>query len=211
MQPELEARKQSQVDAEPQPTSLADLKKLPQGYSAKSGAVVRAAKAILNANPADKILVFSAWTSMLDVLQRALTENNISCAQVGSGKKFQEAIDLFKDAQKKVTVLLLPVARGSKGLNLTEARHVFLIEPILNPASELQALGRVHRIGQDKETEVHRFLVRGTVEERLHAVLSHAKGQEELLTLRDLYDMFASRNSANPATETEPEEQDQLN
>ncbi|CAB3388448.1 Hypothetical predicted protein [Cloeon dipterum] len=148
MQPELEARKQSQVDAEPQPTSLADLKKL--GYSAKAGAVVRAAKAILNANPADKILVFSAWTSMLDVLQRALTENNISCAQVGSGKKFQEAIDLFKDAQKKVTVLLLPVARGSKGLNLTEARHVFLIEPILNPASELQALGRVHRIGQDK-------------------------------------------------------------
>ena len=49
-----------------------------------------------------------------------------------------------------MTVLLLPVHSGANGLNLIEATHVLLAEPILNPAQELQAIGRVHRIGQTR-------------------------------------------------------------
>jgi len=56
----------------------------------------------------------------------------------------------LQDSKTHVTALLLPVRWGSKGLNLVEATHVLLVEPILNPADELQAIGRVHRIGQTR-------------------------------------------------------------
>lgn len=68
-------------------------------------------------------------------------------------------------------MLLLPITSGAHGLNLIEASHVLIVEPILNPAQELQAIGRVHRIGQTKETVVHKFVIRSTIEERMHKTL----------------------------------------
>ena len=56
-------------------------------------------------------------------------------------------------------------------LNLIQANHVILVEPIMNLAAEYQAIGRVHRIGQIKPTFVHRFIVSGTIEERLYNML----------------------------------------
>lgn len=54
---------------------------------------------------------------------------------------------------------MMLVQHGANGLNLLEAQHVILIEPLLNPAAEAQAISRIHRVGQDKKTFIHRFIV----------------------------------------------------
>lgn len=61
--------------------------------------------------------------------------------------------------EQGVQVLLLLIQHGANGLNLLEAQHVVLVEPLLNPAAEAQAISRVHRIGQENKTLVHRFIV----------------------------------------------------
>lgn len=61
--------------------------------------------------------------------------------------------------EESVQVLLLLIQHGANGLNLLEAQHVVLVEPLLNPAAEAQAISRVHRIGQQNRTLVHRFIV----------------------------------------------------
>lgn len=108
-------------------------------------------------------------------------------------------------------VLLLLIKQGGKGLNLTEAQHVVLAEPQLDPAAEAQALGRVHRIGQRAVTWVHRFVVEGTVEENVHrlgteraaamnlataAVSKRGGADERSLTIRDVALLLMDGNSS---------------
>lgn len=121
--------------------------------------------------PQVKILIFSHWDMILFMLARALDENSITYCTKGT--KFYKDIEEFKDYSNDITCMLLPLKYGSKGLNLVEATHVFLVEPILNPGEELQAVGRVHRIGQTKPTFVHRFIVQDTIEETIHKTIQN--------------------------------------
>ncbi|EFJ18577.1 hypothetical protein SELMODRAFT_6818, partial [Selaginella moellendorffii] len=89
-------------------------------------------------------------------------------------------------------VMLLPTQHGANGLNLIEAQHVILVEPLLNPAVEAQAINRVHRIGQRLKTLVHRFIIRNTVEENIYKMsqqktnLLPMKQKEQPLSANDM-------------------------
>uniref|UniRef100_A0A4W6EYH5 SNF2 histone linker PHD RING helicase n=1 Tax=Lates calcarifer TaxID=8187 RepID=A0A4W6EYH5_LATCA len=168
-------------------------------HSTKVEAVVRTLKKIQVTNPGAKCLVFSTWQSVLDIIAKALFDNNMEFSQINGIHKFQENLSSFK-YEEKINILLLPLHTGSNGLNIIEATHVLLVEPILNPAHELQAIGRVHRIGQTKPTFVHRFLIKSTIEERMQAMLKTAEkshtsttmkhSEAAVLTVADLADLF---------------------
>ncbi|XP_023384098.1 E3 ubiquitin-protein ligase SHPRH [Pteropus vampyrus] len=168
-------------------------------HSTKVEAVVRTLMRIQLRDPGAKALVFSTWQDVLDIISKALTDNNMKFAQISRVKTFQENLSAFKH-DPQINILLLPLHTGSNGLTIIEATHVLLVEPILNPAHELQAIGRVHRIGQTKPTIVHRFLIKATIEERMQAMLktaershtnSSAKHSEaSVWTVADLADLF---------------------
>ncbi|NWW09977.1 SHPRH ligase, partial [Oreocharis arfaki] len=139
-------------------------------HSTKVEAVVRTLKRIQFKDPGAKSLVFSTWQDVLDIISKALYDNNMIFSQINGISKFQENLSAFK-YDPNINILLLPLHTGSNGLNIIEATHVLLVEPILNPAHELQAIGRVHRIGQTKSTIVHRFLIKATIEERMQTML----------------------------------------
>ena len=119
-------------------------------YSNKILKIVETVLKLKLDEPDVKIIIFSHWDPILFYLAQALDSNSVTYRLKST--KFYKHIQEFKDHANGITCLLLPLKAGSKGLNLTEATHVFLIEPILNPGEELQAVGRVHRIGQNKPT-----------------------------------------------------------
>ena len=99
------------------------------------------------------------------LLHAACMMNGVRCA-VPSGAAAQHALAAFK-AEPELQVLLLSAQRDASGLTLTCARHVIVIEPQLDLATELQMIGRVHRIGQTRQTYVHRLCVDGSFEHSL--------------------------------------------
>jgi superfamily II DNA or RNA helicase len=114
-----------------------------------------------------KALVFSQWTSFLDLLERPLAEASIEHLRLdGSTVDRGEVVERFQD-RSGPPVLLVSLKAGGTGLNLTAADHVFLMDPWWNPAVEDQAADRTHRIGQDKPVFVYRLVAEGTVEEKI--------------------------------------------
>jgi hypothetical protein len=112
-------------------------------------------------------LVFSQWTSFLDLIEIPLKEKGISFLRLdGSTQNRQEVIQEFQNPNGP-RVLLLSLKAGGVGLTLTRAEHVFLMDPWWNPAVEEQAMDRAHRIGQTKTVQVTRIIAKDTIEEKI--------------------------------------------
>ena len=88
------------------------------------------------------------WKDVLRHISLCLDDNGVSHHSLAQGN-FSTQLTSFK-ISPIVNVLLLPFQSGCKGLNIVEASHVLLVEPQLDISQELQAIGRVHRIGQTK-------------------------------------------------------------
>lgn len=114
-----------------------------------------------------RALVFSQWTSLLDLIEPRLAEAGIAHLRLdGSTPNRSKVVEEFQHEQGP-PVLLISLKAGGSGLNLTAADHVFLMDPWWNPAVEDQAADRTHRIGQERPVFVHRLIAEDTVEERI--------------------------------------------
>ena len=114
-----------------------------------------------------KALVFSQWTSMLDLIEPALKEAGIGFIRLDGGTSNRGAVAASFQDPNGPPVMLISLKAGATGLNLTAADHVFLVDPWWNPSVEAQAADRAHRIGQQRPVMVYRLVSRGTVEEKI--------------------------------------------
>ena len=114
-----------------------------------------------------KALVFSQFVEMLKLVRREMDLRHIPYTYLdGQTHNRQERVDTFQN-DPKIPFFLISLKAGGVGLNLTAADYVIHIDPWWNPAVEMQATDRTHRIGQEKPVFVYKLIVRDSVEEKI--------------------------------------------
>ena len=148
-----------------------------------------------------KVLIFSSFVKHLHLLANHFDKENWKYAWLSgstSGTDREKEINKFMQ-ESDVNCFLISLKAGGVGLNLTAADYVFIIDPWWNPAAEMQALSRSHRIGQDKSVMVYRFISLETIEEKIRRLQeSKAKLAKTFIT------------SSNPLCDLKQEELDSL-
>ena len=114
-----------------------------------------------------KVLVFSSFVKHLKLLSGRFEQEGWKYAML-TGQTLNREAEINKFTQHDdVNCFFISLKAGGTGLNLTAADYVFIIDPWWNPASEMQAFSRAHRIGQDKSVMVYRFISSDTIEEKI--------------------------------------------
>ncbi len=114
-----------------------------------------------------KVIVFSQFAQMLNILDKQLTDQGFSCSKLtGATKKRDDEISKFKDPQGN-NVFLISLKAGGYGLNLTEAQIVVHYDPWWNPAVEAQATDRAYRMGQTESVSVLKLISQSSIDERI--------------------------------------------
>jgi SNF2 family DNA or RNA helicase len=150
------------------------------GQRAEHSAKLRLLLEVLDNVVADghKALVFSQWTSLLDLIEPHLQAAEVGYVRLdGSTRDRAEVVRRFQEGE--VPLMLISLKAGGIGLNLTAADHIFLLDPWWNPAVEDQAADRAHRIGQDRPVMIYRLVSVGTVEERILSLQQRKRGLAE--------------------------------
>ncbi|MEI6946397.1 SNF2-related protein [Paraflavisolibacter sp. H34] len=132
--------------------------------SAKIGTLL---EQVENKAPYHKILVFSQFVSMLQLIRKELDARGIGYELLTGSTRNREAAVTNFQTDENVRVFLVSLKAGGTGLNLTEAEYVYLVDPWWNPAVENQAIDRCYRIGQHNNVVAVRFICPGTIEEKM--------------------------------------------
>lgn len=124
-----------------------------------------------------KILLFSQFTSMLDLIQSRLVKEKIESHMLTGATSKEKRAELVKSFHEDdVPIFLISLKAGGTGLNLTAASIVIHFDPWWNLAAQNQATDRAHRIGQDKEVTVYKLIAKSTIEEKIQK-LQETKAQ----------------------------------
>ena len=138
---------------------------LVDGHSAKLDTLNPLLKELIGEG--HKALVFSQFTSMLAIVKTMLDRQGIPYEYLdGQTRDRKERIEHFQ-ADPDCGIFLISLKAGGLGLNLTAADYVFLLDPWWNPAVEMQAIDRAHRVGQTRPVFAYRLICEGTVEEKI--------------------------------------------
>ena len=117
-----------------------------------------------------KVLVFSQFTTMLDLLEAECNKHSIAHYRLDGQTplpKRAELVNKFQEAGCTTNLFLISLRAGNTGLTLTAADYVFLFDPYWNRATEQQAIDRTHRIGQNKSVFAYKIICKNTIEERI--------------------------------------------
>ncbi|KAM0724233.1 hypothetical protein Q7P37_000115 [Cladosporium fusiforme] len=120
----------------------------------------------------DRALVFSQFTTLMDILETVLETIGIRYMRLDGSTRMdirQDMIDKFSSEQD-ITVFMLSTKAGGAGINLAAANKVIIFDSGFNPQDDIQAENRAHRVGQTRDVEVVRLVTRGTIEEQIHAL-----------------------------------------
>ncbi len=172
------------------------------GYSFESGKFNEVSRNIENIiSEGHKVLVFSSFVKHLELVENQLKKEKIKYSMLTGESIRREAIVRAFQSNPDCKVFLISLKAGGVGLNLTAADYVFILDPWWNPASESQALNRAHRIGQDKNVFVYRFISENSIEEkiqmlqerksRLADTFVHSNNPMKEINRKDLEDLFA--------------------
>lgn len=157
-----------------------------KGDSGKFENVIHTLESVLSRG--HKVLVFSQFVKHLDIYRQYFNSKTIPYAYLdGATTNRGEVVKEFQ-SNKDIKLFLISIKAGGVGLNLTEADYVFILDPWWNPAVEQQAIDRTHRIGQNKNVFIYKFITKDTVEEKILALQNRKrKVAESLITTEDSF------------------------
>ncbi len=119
-----------------------------------------------------KILLFSSYTSMFEIIEKELKQRQISYFKLTGSTKIEERIELVEEFNKnpEIKVFLISLKAGGTGLNLTGADMVIHYDPWWNLSTENQATDRAYRIGQKNNVQVYKLITKNSIEEKIYGL-----------------------------------------